>query len=250
MITAKHIAYGVGDTQILDDVCVSLKPGTVTAILGPNGAGKSSLLKCLSGTLSPCRGDIYFNGVNLQGYPLEDLSRRRGVLSQSIALHFPFTVFELVMMGRHPYIDSPASQDDKQVVQWALESVDAWSLKDRVFPSLSGGEQQRVQLARVLGQIWAQQQACLFLDEPTAALDLKYQHQIFQLIGQLADDYALTVCVILHDPQLARRYCDQAILMQQGQVFAAGSTARVLAPENIECVYEVPPDWIGGWVPL
>ena len=250
MIAAKHIRYSVGDTQILDDVSVSLKPGTVTAILGPNGAGKSSLLKCLSGTLAPCNGEIYFNGVSLQEYPLSDLSRRRGVLSQTIALHFPFTVLELMMMGRHPYVDSAESKNDKQVVQWALESVDAWSLKDRVFPTLSGGEQQRVQLARVLGQIWAQQQACLFLDEPTAALDLKYQHQIFQFIGQLAEDYALTVCVILHDPQLARRYCDQAILMQQGQVFAAGPTARVLEPENIERVYEVPPDWIGGWMPL
>jgi len=250
MITAKHIRYSVGDTQILDDVSVSLKPGTLTAILGPNGAGKSSLLKCLSGTLAPCKGDVYFNGVSLQGYPLSDLSRRRGVLSQTIALHFPFTVLELVMMGRHPYVDSAESKNDKQVVQWALESVDAWSLKDRVFPTLSGGEQQRVQLARVLGQIWAQQQACLFLDEPTAALDLKYQHQIFQFIGQLAEDYALTVCVILHDPQLARRYCDQAILMKQGRVFTAGPIARVLEPENIERVYEVPPDSIGGWIPL
>ena len=250
MIAAKNINYSVSDTPILDDVSVLLKPGTVTAILGPNGAGKSSLLKCLSGTLAPCNGDVYLDGASLQSYPLLDLSRRRGVLSQTTALNFPFTVLELVMMGRHPYINSRESKDDKQVVQWALESVDAWSLKDRVFPTLSGGEQQRVQLARVLGQVWGQQQACLFLDEPTAALDLKYQHQVFQLIGQLSEDYGLTVCVILHDPQLARRYCDQAILMKQGRIFTSGPIAKVLEPENIEHVYEVPPDWIGGWVPL
>ena len=245
MIAAKNIHYGVSDTQILADVSVLLKPGTVTAILGPNGAGKSSLLKCLSGTLAPCSGDIYFDGVSLQGYSLLDLSRRRGVLSQSTAVNFPFTVLELVMMGRNPFVNSGESKADKQVAQGALESVDAWSLKDRIFPTLSGGEQQRVQLARVLAQIWGQQQACLFLDEPTASLDLKHQHQIFQLIRQFSEDHGLTVCVILHDPQLARRYCDQAILMKGGQVFTSGPIARVLAAENIERVFEIPPDWIG-----
>ena len=245
MIAAKNIHYGVSDTQILADVSVLLKPGTVTAILGPNGAGKSSLLKCLSGTLAPCSGDIYFDGVSLQGYSLLDLSRRRGVLSQSTAVNFPFTVLELVMMGRNPFVNNGESKADKQVAQGALESVDAWSLKDRIFPTLSGGEQQRVQLARVLAQIWGQQQACLFLDEPTASLDLKHQHQIFQLIRQFSEDHGLTVCVILHDPQLARRYCDQAILMKGGQVFTSGPIARVLAAENIERVFEIPPDWIG-----
>ncbi len=246
MIAAHNINYGLSDTQILDDVSVCLKPGTVTAILGPNGAGKSSLLKCLSGTLVPCSGDIHFDGVSLQSYSLLNLSRRRGVLSQSTALNFPFTTLELVMMGRSPYVNSHESEDDWQVAQWALESVDAWSLKERIFPTLSGGEQQRVQLARVLAQIWGQQQACLFLDEPTAALDLKHQHQIFQLIRQFSEDYGLTVCVILHDPQLARRYCDQAILMKRGRIFTSGPIAKVLEPENIERVFEIPPDWIGG----
>lgn len=250
MITANKINYAIGDTPILDELSVALQPGAVTAILGPNGAGKSTLMKCLCGTLQPQSGSVHIGDTRLQGYSLTALSRRRAVLSQSTAINFPFTAFELVMMGRNPYVHHSESDEDKKIAQLALDSVDAWPLKERSFPTLSGGEQQRVQLARVLAQIWGQQQACLFLDEPTAALDLKHQHQIFQLIRRFSQEHGLTVCVILHDPQLARRYCDHAILMKRGRVFTSGPIAKVLEPENIERVFEIPPVWIRGWVPL
>jgi len=250
MIAAENISYTIKHRPILDEVSVSLRPGTVTALLGPNGAGKSSLLKCLSGSVQPSTGEVHLDGVRLQNYSLLELSRRRAVLSQSTALSFPFTALELVLMGRNPHTDGPGQEDAQDRARQALESVDAWSLRDRIFPTLSGGEQQRVQLARVLAQIWGQRQACLFLDEPTAALDLKHQHLVFQLIRRLARGNGLTVCVILHDPHLARRYCDRAILMQQGQVFTAGAIAEVLAAENIERVFEIPPDWLDGWESL
>ena len=254
MIAAENISYTIKHRPILDEVSVSLRPGTVTALLGPNGAGKSSLLKCLSGSVQPSTGEVRLDGVRLQNYSLLELSRRRAVLSQSTALSFPFTALELVMMGRNPHADGSTQEGVQEGAQdrarQALESVDAWSLRDRIFPTLSGGEQQRVQLARVLAQIWGQRQACLFLDEPTAALDLKHQHRVFQLIRQFSRSHGLTVCVILHDPHLARRYCDRAILMQQGQVFTAGAIAEVLAADNIERVFEIPPDWLDGWESL
>ena len=244
MITANKINYAIGDTPILDELSVALQPGAVTAILGPNGAGKSTLMKCLCGTLQPQSGNINIAGRDLQTYSLPELSRRRAVLAQSTAINFPFTVLELVMMGRNPHVNRRASVADNQIAQQALDSVDAWSLKNRIFPTLSGGEQQRVQLARVLAQIWGQKQAYLFLDEPTAALDLKHQHQIFKLIRTFSRSQDMTVCVIIHDPHLAQRYCDQAILMYNGKVFAAGLIDDALSPDNIQCVFEIPPDWL------
>ncbi len=244
MITANKINYAIGDTPILDELSVALQPGSVTAILGPNGAGKSTLMKCLCGTLQPQSGSINIAGTDLQTYSLPELSRRRAVLSQSTAINFPFTVLELVLMGRNPHVNRRESVEDNQIAQEALDSVDAWSLKNRIFPTLSGGEQQRVQLARVLAQIWGQKQAYLFLDEPTAALDLKHQHQIFKLIRKFSRSQGMTVCVIIHDPHLAQRYCDQAILMHNGKVFAAGLIDDVLSPDNIQRVFEIPPDWL------
>lgn len=246
MIVAKNISYRIGQAEILNDVSVELAPGVITAILGPNGAGKSTLLKCLTGALVPNAGQVTVDGKPLADYALSDLSRRRAVLSQSQAISFPFSVMEIVMMGRHPHIAGQEQGRDFEAAREALESVDAWHLKDRVFPTLSGGEQQRVQLARVLTQISSQQKAFLFLDEPTSALDLKHQHQILGLVQQMCAARAMVVCLIVHDLNLALLYAERTILMHEGSVFASGETRDVLCADNIVSVFEISPDYVFG----
>ena len=154
-------------------------------------------------------GRIVLDGTPLDAYSLAALSRKRAVLSQSSFVNFPFSVLEIVMMGRSPYIGSQATGSDAVVIREVLENVDAWHLQQRIFPTLSGGERQRVHLARVLAQMWDRQHTYLFLDEPTTALDLKHQHQILRLTRRIAQERNMAVCLILHDLNLAMQYADQ-----------------------------------------
>ena len=186
MITVSGLDLKSGHKQILRNINLRIKPGRVTSILGPNGAGKTSLLKCLSGDAISYAGDIQLRQRPLKHYSLSELARQRAVLSQANPVTFPFTAMEIVMLGRNPYLSENNLKKDTEIAGHVLNEVDAWQFKDRLFPTLSGGEQQRVQLARVLAQIWEQQEAILFLDEPTAALDLKHQHEILELTRRLS----------------------------------------------------------------
>ncbi len=244
MIIAENLSVKIGEKHILEDVSVQIENGKVTAILGPNGAGKSTLLKCLTGSQNANSGTITLDGKPLGDYSLNDLSTKRAVLSQSNPISFPFTALEIVMMGRNPYADNKSTSKDHEVALEALECVDAIHLKDRVFPTLSGGEQQRVQLARVLAQLWDQENAYLFLDEPTSALDLKHQHQLLSLVSKLAEEKHFAVCIIMHDLHLAMRYTDHVILLKYGRLFAEGSTATALNKGIIEEVFEVPREYV------
>ena len=246
MIEAKNISYSAGNTKILDGVDVAIKLGDITAILGPNGAGKTTLMKCLAVSCQPDSGAITLEGSPISDYSLNALSKKRAVLSQSNPINFPFTAFEIVMMGRNPYVIGENYVEDIRIVQEVLESVDAWHLKDRIFPTLSGGEQQRVHLARVLAQLWEQESAYLFLDEPTSAVDLKHQHQIFDLASKMAKERNLAVCVIMHDLNLVLRYADHAILMREGGVYASGRIRDVLTVENVMGAFEVPPEFFAA----
>jgi len=166
----------------LKGIDLDVPRGSIFGLLGPNGAGKSTLLKCLTGSYHPNAGMIKLDDKPLAHYSLDRLSRKRAVLSQSNPINFPFTVFEIGRRGRNPYVKNNSAPNDMEVSLAALESVDALHLKERIFPTLSGGEQQRVQLARVLAQLWEQENAYLFLDEPTSALDLKHPHQFLSLV--------------------------------------------------------------------
>ena len=239
MIAARHVRYRVGGTVILDDVTVTLAPGQVTAVLGPNGAGKSTLLKCLAGALAPTAGRVLLDGRPLAHYSLAALARKRAVLSQTNVVPFPFSVREIVEMGRTPARGRPAG-GDAAVVQEALERVDAWHLRDRLVPTLSGGERQRVHLARVFAQIWDRDDGALLLDEPTAALDLKHQHRVLDLTRTLAEARRLAVCLVLHDLHLALRYADRGVVMKDGRVVACAAIREALTPDIVAGVFEVP----------
>jgi iron complex transport system ATP-binding protein len=244
MIKVKQLNYSVNTVQVLHDINIEISPAKVTSILGPNGAGKTSLLKCLTGTIKNYNGSIQYNDRDIHDYSLSELSKTRAVLSQSNPVNFPFSVMEIVMMGRNPYIHASNSKEDIEIANEALNQVDAFHLKNRIFPTLSGGEQQRVQLARVLVQIWEQDNATLFLDEPTSALDLKHQHQILRLVNKLTTTHSMSVVCILHDLNLATYYTDEAILMLNGEVFESGKTDETLTETNLEQVYQLPKEMI------
>jgi iron complex transport system ATP-binding protein len=239
MIEVRNLSIQVGNKLILDDISAQIERGQITAILGPNGAGKSSLLKCLTGACKYDSGTLSLDGQPLESYSLNELSKKRAVLSQSNPISFPFTALEIVMMGRNPYAQTSSAKEDFQIAQEALAYVDALSLQDQRFPTLSGGEQQRIQFARVLAQLWEQDNAYLFLDEPTSALDLKHQYQLLEIVSQLATERNFAICIIMHDLKLAMHYADQIILLKQGKLFASGTTDNVLTPENIEAVFEI-----------
>lgn len=239
MILAEQISVKVDGRFILENVSIAIPTGKVTALMGPNGAGKSTLLKCLTGANPISHGEISINGKPLQSYSLEALSRTRAVLSQSAVIDFPFSAFDIVKMGRNPYSGITTPAEDDEIAYRALQRVDCLALKDRIFQTLSGGEQQRIQLARVVAQLWEAKHGYLFLDEPTSALDLKYQHQMLRLVRDLVASSSIGVCIVVHDLNLAMRYADQLLLIKDGQLYASGETDKVLTSKNIENVFEV-----------
>lgn len=240
MICADNISVCIGNDFLLRDASVSLQAGKTHIILGPNGAGKSTLLKCLTGAMKPNSGQVLLDDKPLSDYDWSSLAKRRAVLSQSNPVNFPFTANEIVMMGRNPHVIRKESREDMRIIDEILESIDSKILQDRLFPTLSGGEQQRIHIARVLAQVWQQNDAMIFLDEPTAALDLKHQHQVLQFLQKLIVEKNWTVVVVIHDLHLARMYGNNFILLKDGKVYACGDAEETLNPANITEVFEVP----------
>lgn len=240
MIDVQNISYKIGPKTILKDIKLHIPLGKFTAILGPNGAGKSSLLKCLTGSLMPCVGSILFDGCDLSHYSLQELSRKRAILSQNIQISFPYTVREIVSMGRNPHVMNRETTRDEDIVEEILMQLDAASFMDRIYSTLSGGEQQRVQFARVLAQIWDQDGACLFLDEPTSALDLKYQLNILDLAQKLSEEKNFTIVAILHDLNLAKIYADHIFLLKDGCLFDHLTDKQDISLELVSQLYDIP----------
>lgn len=240
MIEVDKLNLSIGNAKVLQEIDIIIRPYKITSILGPNGAGKTSLLKCLSGARIPYTGSIKLNEHLLSDYSLIELAKQRAVLSQSNPVTFPFTTMEIVMMGRNPYLNESNIKTDVEIAEYLLNQVDAYHFKDRLFPTLSGGEQQRVQLARVLAQIWEKKNTVLFLDEPTSALDIRHQHQILQLSKKLVEEKSMTIICILHDLNLTKYYSDNAILMLNGKIHSSGNTNEVLSAKNLEYVYQLP----------
>jgi iron complex transport system ATP-binding protein len=243
MIEAQNICVKIGQKNILEVTNIKIKSGKINVILGANGAGKSTLLKCLTG-INSCAGEILLDGKNLNDYSLVELSKKRAVFSQSQSINFPFSAIEIVSLGRSPYLSNRNLKQDQKTIEEVLREVDGWHLKDRDFSTLSGGEQQRIHLARVLVQIWNQKNACLFLDEPTSALDLKHQHQILQIVKKLAAKNNLTICIIMHDISLAAFYADEVILMKDGKILFNGEKKKKLNVQNLSEIFDVPENYL------
>ncbi len=229
-----------GAREILTDVDFDLLPGRLTALLGANGAGKSTLLSVLAGDLAPHAGQTSLDGRPLAALGPAALARRRAVLPQHSSLGFDLLVDEVVAMGAYAHPELPAAQVQDGIGR-ALALADALDFRQRTYASLSGGEQQRVQCARVLLQALAAredgQPRYLLLDEPTASLDPLHQHGLLRGARQLARDEGLGVLVVLHDINLAARWCDRLVFLKQGRLVADGAPAQVLNPAVLQAVY-------------
>ena len=233
-LIAQDIAVSIGRKRILNGVSLQAEAGQFTAIVGPNGSGKTTLMRALTGEL-PHRGAIRLGGRDLDAFAPEDLARRRGVLPQAAALSFPFTVAEVVRIG----LEARGERADA-LVPAALAAVDLPGFSGRLYQQLSGGEQQRVQLARVLAQVWQpvddQGPRWLFLDEPVSSLDIAHQLTVMRL----AADYARRgggVIAVMHDLNLTALFAQKVILMGKGEVLAQGTPAEVLTDATLSHAY-------------
>lgn len=235
MLEIQGLIVTGGSRCLLEVGQLTLPAGQFVALLGPNGAGKSSLLKAISGEV-PWRGQVNFHGCALYRWPSDERARHLAVLPQASNLTFPFSVREVVEMGLMPLSLSRA--DGSRAVRMAMEEADCLPLAERNFPSLSGGEKQRVHLARVLVQLHQAEKApLLLLDEPVSAQDLGQQHNILGLAAHLARQRGITVMAVLHDVNQALRYSMRCLVLGDGYVVADGLPGDVLTPEKIEQVW-------------
>lgn len=242
MLAAHHVSYALAGRYLLSEVSVAVTPGELLAVIGPNGAGKSTLLKLLCGDLTPSGGEVTLAGQPLALWSNLEQAKRRALLSQSTSLSFPFRVLEVVLMGRNPHLAGREGARDYRIAEAALARVAMQAFAQREYPTLSGGEQQRVQLARTLAQVWEgvpSGSRYLLLDEPTNNLDLAHQHQALAIARQLAREGA-GVLAVLHDLNLAAQYADKILILCRGRVRALGAPREVLTSETLCAAFETP----------
>lgn len=212
-------------------------------LIGPNGAGKSTLIRILAGMDAPSNGSVYYGDRALKSIRPKERAVLRAILSQQNPVSAPFQAEEVIMMGRYPFFNGSPTTADREIADEVMEMTGVSHLKDRIVTTLSGGEQQRVHLARVLAQLLGAdrsfEQKVLFLDEPVNALDLPYQHQILKLAKDIADQGA-TVIAVVHDLNMALQYGTEYTLMKQGRLFASGNKDEVMQTKTLSELYDMP----------
>ena len=239
MIEARHLGFLAGSTVLIDDVSLAADSGSIVALTGPNGAGKSTLVRMLAGELSPARGEVLLNGRVLKGITLRERAKVRAVLAQSSDLTFPFSADDVVMLGRAPHVEGRETLHDRAIVDLAMHATDTRKYADRAYPTLSGGEKQRVHAARAIAQVWeGPTPRVLLLDEPTSSLDLVHQHALLQFARRMASDGCAVICA-LHDLNLAAQYADRIAVLERGRLIAFGAPADVLTPALLADVFRV-----------
>jgi iron complex transport system ATP-binding protein len=244
-IVINGVTVYYGAHKALDGVTVEFRPGEVTAVLGPNGSGKTTLLRTILKVLKPRVGAVYIGERDVRSLKESDMARVIGYMPQSIDVKFPLRVWEAVALGRKPYVVWSLSEGDVQIIREAMKLADVEQFADRHLYELSGGELQRVMLARVL----AQRPRVLLLDEPLNNLDPRYQLWFIGLVRELTKREGLTTVAVLHDLNLALRFADRAVLMKDGKIYAAGQLQEVITSQNIEAVFGVRAEVVKNPVP-
>jgi iron complex transport system ATP-binding protein len=238
LLTLSRVGFRYERTWALRGIDLEITAGEILGVLGPNGSGKSTLLRVMDGILVPEEGSLRLVDRPFAHLKRSEIARRVAMVPQETHFRFSFSSLEVVLMGRFPHMGRMQFEDagDLEIAHGALEATDTLGLAERSIHDLSGGEKQRVLIARAL----AQEPQIVLLDEPTSFLDLKYKREVFQLVSRLSRERDLSVVVVSHDIDLAAQYCRRLILLKDGAVYTAGPPAEVVTSANVEAVYDCP----------
>jgi iron complex transport system ATP-binding protein len=234
-LCVEGLDFSYASAPILDDIHFDMCNGEIIGVVGPNGTGKSTLIKCVDRILSPCKGTITLDGADVLKMHRTLLAKKIGYIPQRVSQSFPASVFDVVLMGRKPYMGWAADEKDIDMVISMLQLLNLEALAMVDFNDLSGGQQQKVFIARAL----VQETSVLLLDEPTSNLDIRHQLEVMDTIRNIVKKKELAAIVAIHDLNLANRYSDKVLLMKNGRIVAAGNPSSVLTEENIQMVYGV-----------
>lgn len=236
-LEVKDLRYDYDGKVVLDGVSFELRPGEILGILGPNGCGKTTMLRNLNRNLSPKGGCVMLEGTDLEDIQKKAIARRVAAVPQSNEIRFAFTVREMVEMGRMPFQEAfrGSSSEDERIVDEAMESTGISGMADRLINTMSGGERQRVIIARAI----AQTPEVILMDEPTLHLDINMQFEVLDLVRRLSREKGLSVVIVSHDLPMVARYCDRMILVHDHRVFAVGTPDEILTPENMRTVFSI-----------
>lgn len=231
------MSCGFGAKTILHNVSAEIREGSFHAVLGANGSGKTTLLRCIARLLEPRDGSIVIDNRDVEDYTARELAQKLSFVRQYAHTDFEFSAFEIVLMGRNPYQThlQNESQRDWEIVEQCMKQTNTWHLRFAHTNQMSGGELQRVMIARAL----AQQTPVMLLDEPTSNLDIAHQYDIMELLGSITRKEHKTVLLVLHDLNMALQYCPELLLLHQGDILFQGLTPEGLTPENIEKVFGI-----------
>lgn len=244
ILEVKDLSYFVREKKIIEDITFSLQKGGFYSVVGTNGSGKTTLLKSISNIIEPTKGKIKINGKNLNKFSPKLLAKEISVVWQHNEFLFDFSAFQIVMMGRMPYqkLLQADSKSDLSIVEQSMNKTNTWHLRNRSIKQLSGGELQRVMIARAL----AGQTPLMLLDEPISSLDIKHQLDIMELLRKINKENNTTIFIILHNLSLALKYSDNTLALKEGRLVHFGNTKDILNKENIKELFDVEAEVIDG----
>ena len=231
----EEVEFSYASEPILKGVCLELAQSEILGIVGPNGAGKSTLIRCINRILAPQKGSILLDEKEIKKMRRKDLAKKLGYIPQTSGHAFPSTVFDAILMGRRPHIGWRSSEKDEEIVLDILHLLNIEDLAMRDINEISGGQQQKVYIARAL----AQEPDVLLLDEPTSNLDIRHQLDVMDAIKNLVKEKGISAIMAIHDLNLGSRYADRIVMLNGGSIVAAGNPSSVLTSENIKRVYSV-----------
>ena len=226
---------GASGPPVLDNVCIELAPSEILCLVGPNGSGKSTLLQCIDRILKPQHGSILLDRKEIMKMRQTEIAKKLGYVQQSVSRGFPTTVFDTVLLGRLPYLGWRSSEGDEKKVWAVLDMLEIEDLALKYFGELSGGQQQKVLIARAL----AQESDVMLFDEPTSNLDIRHQLEVMDIIKNIVKTQQISTIIAIHDLNLASRYSDKIILLKRGKIVGVGDPISVLTQDNIASVYGV-----------
>ena len=242
ILEVNNVSYSVREKNIIEDISFTLEKGGFYSVIGTNGSGKTTLLRCIANSSQPTKVSVKVNNKLINKYTPKLLAHKISVVSQHSEFLFDFSSFQVVMMGRMAYqkLLQTDSEQDMTIVEQCMKKTNTWHLKDRSVKQLSGGELQRVMIARAL----AQQTPIILLDEPVSSLDIHHQFEIMELLTKINKENNTTIFIILHDLTLALKYSDQILALKDGRLIYFGKTKEILTQENIQELFNVRADII------